>query len=772
VAQKLARDEAGHIWDVSDPANPKFVQQGGGPQVVMPAPPKDPQFVPQHPDLVYTPGHGVTQLPGVPAAPPPAPNFVPGKPGYVVTGPPTKPQAVPIAGLPPADDDGPAKRQNAIEATRNLVQSIQKARGLVDNWSTGVGGAVLGHLPATEASQLDTIINQEIRGNIFKNWVDTLKAQTDQGTTGIGRIMQSEIPLVTGSLGALDPVKMGKKGTLDSLDQIQARVLRSAAMLNGENPDDQKVIDKYRQQFMPSQARELTPEQKAQFFDILQQQGADKADEYLSQFGQRMKDKSQANKPYSHNLALTDGSYANSYLSQALSGANEGVASVLGAPVDLTTSAINLIPKGVNAVANTNIPEISDPVAGGEWWKRRLSDVGSILPASDDPAKQFTRRVGQSVGAAAIPAGASGTAAKTLAGLVGGLGGGIGAATAQRVAPGNTLAELLGEVAGGGVTGLGLAKVAQRAAQRGIEANVPTIADLKGQASGLYRQAETRGVTATPAQTRQLAATIKQTLTDEGQLGPAGKISDADTNTSKAFNLIQQYAGRKMQPSEMNTVRKVLADSRKSSDPADQRLGSILLDQFDTWANPLAPEFGQARSVAGRYLQAQDLERARELAGARASQFTGSGFENALRTEYRSLDRNNINGNNYFNPDVVDAIEKVARGTPVSNTLRGLGRLAPTGPVSGMGSMVPAGVTALLTSPATGGAVGGTLAGAGILGRIGATRMGINAANQAELIARNGGALPQAELVPKTLRDLIAMVAASEVPKYQASNKR
>lgn len=158
-----------------------------------------------------------------------------------------------------APDGAAAKKQSALDATRNLVQSLNKARGLVDNWSTGWGGAALGGLPATEASQLDTVINQEIRGNIFKNWVEQMKAQSDTGGTGIGRIMQSEIPLVTGSLGALDPVKMGRQGTLDSLNQIQDRVLRQAAMLNGENPDNPKVIQKYAMQFLGAPAAGGTP---------------------------------------------------------------------------------------------------------------------------------------------------------------------------------------------------------------------------------------------------------------------------------------------------------------------------------------------------------------------------------------------------------------------------------------------------------------------------------------------------------------------------------
>lgn len=657
------------------------------------------------------------------------------------------------------------------EQVDQLIRAVERAKKLVSPWSAGAG-AILKNLPATEAAKLDAIIGQEVRGNVFLQRIQALKDEnpSPNGGTGIGRIMQAEIPMITGAAGTLDPYKLGPTETLNSLNQIEHGALRAKAKFSGQNPDDAHVLTA----LMPDDLAptngapppKIGPEQQAQFFKILQEQGPDKANEYLGQFGLAMKDKTAADRPYSHQLALPGG-YADSYVGQGLSGANEGLADALGAPADLATAALNLIPKGINAVANTHIPEIADPLAGGQWWKRRLTDLGSIQPPSGDTPKQFTRRVGESVGAAAVPGMFGGSLPKFGAALLSGLGSGLGGATAQQVAPGNPLAEIGGELAGGGFTGLGLAKGLQRSARRQIESAVPTVEQLKASASDLYRKAETNGVVATSGQTQQLADDIHGILRDEGQIGPAGKISDADTNTSKAYNLIQQYAGKEMSPKEMNTVRTVLADSRQSSDPADRRLGNLLLNHFDNWASPMAPEFNQARGVASRYLQAQDLERARELAGARASQFTGSGFENALRTEYRGLDRGNIKGQNYFAPDVTDAVQTVARGTPVSNALRGLGRLAPTGPVSMLGDLgAGAGMGLMAGSPVSGGMFGGGLAGLGVLGRVGATRMGIRAADKAELVARNGGALPQAPLMPDQFKKLAAWLAAVQQTKY------
>jgi hypothetical protein len=129
-AQSLARDEAGNIWEVDAQGNPVRLHQPaqGAPNVVMPAAPPKPEFVPGNPNLVYTPGQGVTPLPGVPAPSAPAPNFVPGRPGYVVDGPPGAPKAVPVAGLPDAPQIDASQRAKAIQQYNYAKQLQDTAR--------------------------------------------------------------------------------------------------------------------------------------------------------------------------------------------------------------------------------------------------------------------------------------------------------------------------------------------------------------------------------------------------------------------------------------------------------------------------------------------------------------------------------------------------------------------------------------------------------------------------------------------------------------------
>lgn len=460
----------------------------------------------------------------------------------------------------------------------------------------------------------------------------------------------------------------------------------------------------------------------------------------------------------------TDNSgFEQSPVGQTAYGVNEGIAGTLGLPIDIPNALNTGMVKGANALLGTDLKtanEVSrefngeDSLGSGGWWQNRFRDWGFTGPPPDTQTGKFLRRAGQSVGAAMMPIGGAGVGAgKAAMGLTAAAGGGAGAATAQQMFPGNPAAEFAGEMIGSAGTGLGMARVGQGQAQRAVEAAVPTVDQLKAQARQLYQAAEARGVIIRPAQTKRLARDMRRTLAQQGRVSPTGRISEVYPKAREAIQLVQDYAGKPMTPTQLQVVREVVADGLTSQDKSEQRIAGLLLDTFDTWAEPFAPELPAAREVASRYLQTQQLEQASELAGARAGQFTGSGYENALRTEYRALDRGAIRGSKNFNNDVLDAVERVSRGTTGSNAARAAGRFAPTGPVSlAAGAGVPAGLGAMLGG-LPGAAVGGSLGLVGLGGRAAATRMGINNARQAEMIARNGGNLAKAPLMdPETER--------------------
>lgn len=157
---------------------------------------------------------------------------------------------------------------------------------------------------------------------------------------------------------------------------------------------------------------------------------------------------------------------------------NEGLAQVLGLPVDIVNSALSVVGAGTDK-----------PVGGSKQLTETLESVGAAGAQPANRTQEFVGRVSEEVGASAIPAGATLRGAQALtraaspvlkeigeqatrapgrfAATEGGLAvtSGAGAATAEQVAPGNETAELVGQIAGG--VGPAVASSAVRGALRG-----------------------------------------------------------------------------------------------------------------------------------------------------------------------------------------------------------------------------------------------------------------------------------------------------------------
>lgn len=157
MQQQLMQDEQGNVWDMSS-GSPVLVRPAQGPNVVVPAAPKDPpkrEFVPGHPGVMVDPTQPnapPVRIPGIPD-PKPAPNFVPGQPGYVVTGPPDAPTAVPIKGLPGNGSIDPEKRK-AIEALQQQLDRVSELyRAKIQG---GMPNPIWGHMPTGSNTSFDS----------------------------------------------------------------------------------------------------------------------------------------------------------------------------------------------------------------------------------------------------------------------------------------------------------------------------------------------------------------------------------------------------------------------------------------------------------------------------------------------------------------------------------------------------------------------------------------------------------------------------------------
>lgn len=437
------------------------------------------------------------------------------------------------------------------------------------------------------------------------------------------------------------------------------------------------------------------------------------------------------------------GSRSDGYLPQIGAGLLEGVTGLFGAPVDLVNAGLGIGMQGINSVFGSDLQPSAEPFGGAAWWRRGVP----IASPSEDTGPQMARRVAQSVGGAAVPVAAGArTAGQLAAGLGAALGGGIGGATAKQAFPGNVTAEMLGEVLGSLGTGATIAGLANRSGRRAAEKAVPSVRDLKQQSSDKFEEAHALGVQATPEKTQGLANQVRAIAVQEGLISPTGRVSEAYPKAREALRMLDDYATGPMNVPQMQTVRKVLADAAGSPDKAERRIATLMLRQFDDFTAPLAPQLSEGRGLYSRAMRGDQLETLRELAGSRAGQYTGSGYENALRTEYRQLNNRIIKGQERgWTPEQAEAIRRVAEGTPATNVARQLGKLAPTGVVSaGLGGGVPFMVGNVVGGPGLGAALGAGAMGTGLAARDMAARLTNKNAMLAEMLARNGGALPLA----------------------------
>jgi hypothetical protein len=238
-------------------------------------------------------------------------------------------------------------------------------------------------------------------------------------------------------------------------------------------------------------------------------------------------------------------------------------------------------------------------------------------------------------------------------------------------------------------------RVAASAAAAGVKAAKPALPEieaLKESARASYKVVDDAGVVVSPKSFGPVVEDIARTLIKEG-LDP--------TNTPGATAALKRLVEVRNEPvtlSTIDTLRQIARDAAKSkTHEADTRLGGITVDMIDDFVrgigikdvvvsaeNPsvATKALTEARGLWHSAKKSEKVEELVERAATRAGQFSGSGFENALRTEFRNfvMNKNNLRG---WSKEEADAAKKVARGGAVDNLVRWLGKLAPTGVVSG-----------------------------------------------------------------------------------------
>lgn len=231
--------------------------------------------------------------------------------------------------------------------------------------------------------------------------------------------------------------------------------------------------------------------------------------------------------------------------------------------------------------------------------------------------------------------------------------------------------------------------------RRAAPAAAPTASQLRQTAEAAYKAADDAGLVIAPDSYGRFA----HRLSDMAR--KMGMDKDIQPRAFAAVRRITEQAdsGQPVSLEDFEILRRVVGNARGSADASERKIGQAIVREMDDYINKIggsdivagdpkaaSEALSLARDAWTRMSKSETVQEAIEKAGIRAGQFSGSGFENALRTQFRQIAMNNKRMRG-FSPQEQEAIKKVAMGGPVENAFRALGKLAPTGVVSaGMSS--------------------------------------------------------------------------------------
>ena len=323
---------------------------------------------------------------------------------------------------------------------------------------------------------------------------------------------------------------------------------------------------------------------------------------------------------------------------------------------------------------------------GGQDIARLFGAIGQALPATKiatlgTAGLRATPRVLAQRAAQAAP-----VAAGTQAGVELGQEQIGGTFDVQDVAIAGAAPIILGTAGGIGkgainkVVGTGTPKqISDRTINQALKESAPTIEGLKGESRAVFNQIDDLGVSIKPEAFESIPLRLMSLAKREGfnkRIHP---------KVSAALDEFESSIGKSPTVSEVDTLRRVMQSAAKSIEPDEARIGRAMLDEVDSFLDNLAPSalrtgkenanqvgvlYKDARQLWGRAKRAEVMQTAVELAKDQAS-----GFENGLRTQFRSIlgriKRGKLKG---FSKDEIAAMDRVVKGDTAENTAKFLGK--------------------------------------------------------------------------------------------------
>jgi hypothetical protein len=223
---------------------------------------------------------------------------------------------------------------------------------------------------------------------------------------------------------------------------------------------------------------------------------------------------------------------------------------------------------------------------------------------------------------------------------------------------------------------------------------------LKKNINDYYKRADEAGGAVTAESHAPMVRRVEQMLTEEGfdaELNPATMSSLRIVREAAQNN--QTLKGLEINRKKLNNA---VSNAVSSRNKEDIRLASMVKQAYDDWYTSLPEEAflfkpsadavnlrRQGRELAHQKFKADEITWAIERARLRSSQFSGSGFDNALKTEFRQI-LMNPNRRRIFNDVEIELLETIMDGSLGQKAASFLGRFAVRGPVSGALTTGPA----------------------------------------------------------------------------------
>jgi hypothetical protein len=219
---------------------------------------------------------------------------------------------------------------------------------------------------------------------------------------------------------------------------------------------------------------------------------------------------------------------------------------------------------------------------------------------------------------------------------------------------------------------------------------VPTVEELRAAADANYKTARGLGVELHPTSVANQADAV---LTD---LQGAGYRDYLTPKTFRALEELKNPVGTNATVADVEGVRRAL--NKAAADPAESAAARKAISAIDDYMASLTPAdaavnphlvgdvadaLKEARGNYAAAMRAEEIAAAVKKAERQAgSAGSGTNIDNAMRQRIKTM-LNNPKKLRGFSPEEVEQMEQIVRGTFTGNAARLLGKLAPSGVVSG-----------------------------------------------------------------------------------------